>query len=77
MILGMSTSTFTIVHVLRPRRDRRFAFPFDPLLPSHVVGMISLVLLAVAIVARYALNLAGAWRRVYVICRAERKERYS
>ena len=47
-----------------------FGFPFDHLLPSHKVGIISLVVLAVAIVARYALHLAGPWRRVYVICAA-------
>ena len=44
-----------------------FGFPFDHLLPSHVVGVISLLVLAVAIVARYAFHLARAWRRVYVI----------
>src|SRR6266550_1455955 len=44
-----------------------FGFPFDHLLPSHVVGVISLLVLAVAIAARYAFHLARAWRRVYVI----------
>jgi hypothetical protein len=44
-----------------------FGFPFDHLLPSHVVGIISLVVLAVAILARYARHLAGAWRKTYVI----------
>src|SRR5437762_14293857 len=44
-----------------------FGFPFDHVLPSHVVGVISLLVLAVAIVARYALHLAGPWRRLYVI----------
>jgi len=44
-----------------------FGFPFDHLLPSHVVGIISLLVLAVAIVARYALHLNGAWGRLYVI----------
>jgi hypothetical protein len=47
-----------------------FGFPVDHLLPSHKVGIISLVVLAVAILARYALHLAGAWRRIYVICAA-------
>ena len=47
-----------------------FAFPFDRLLPAHKVGIVSLVVLAVAIVARSAFHLAGAWRRVYVICAA-------
>ena len=45
-----------------------FGFPFDHLLPSHKVGIVSLVVLAVAILARYPLHLAGRWRRVYVIC---------
>jgi len=39
-------------------------------LPSHKVGIISLVVLAVAILARYAFHLAGAWRRIYVISAA-------
>jgi hypothetical protein len=47
-----------------------FGFPVDHLLPSHKVGILSLVILAVAIVARYGLHQAGAWRRVYVICAA-------
>ncbi len=44
-----------------------FGFPIDHLLPSHKVGIISLVVLAVAIFARYRRNLAGAWRKTYVI----------
>jgi hypothetical protein len=44
-----------------------FGFPVDQLLPSHKVGIISLVVLALAIAARYFFHLAGAWRRVYVI----------
>ncbi|MBO0763004.1 MAG: hypothetical protein J2P50_00160 [Hyphomicrobiaceae bacterium] len=43
-----------------------FMFPFSGLLPSHVVGTISLVLLAVALLALYAFRLSGAWRWVYV-----------
>jgi len=100
MILGMSTATFTLVHVLisligigtgfvvmfgfftAKRLDgwnavflvttvltsvTGFAFPFDHLLPSHKLGIISLVVLAVAIPARYVLHMAGGWRRTYVI----------
>jgi hypothetical protein len=44
-----------------------FGFPFTHLLPSHVVGVLSMVVLAVAIAARYAFHLKGAWRRVYVV----------
>ncbi|MBZ5682701.1 MAG: hypothetical protein LAO24_21615 [Acidobacteriia bacterium] len=101
MILGMTTSTFTFVHVLislagigsgfvvlfgllaGKRLDgwtaifltttvltslTGFLFPVEHLLPSHVVGIISLVVLAVAILARYALRLERAWRWIYVVC---------
>ncbi len=101
MILGMTTSTFTLVHVLLSlagiatgfivvyglltgKRFNRwtagflvtavltsvtgFLFPVEHLLPSHVIGIISLVVLAVAILARYALHLARAWRWIYVVC---------
>ena len=44
-----------------------FGFPFEHLLPSHKLGIISLVVLAIAIPARYAFRLAGAWRWIYVI----------
>ena len=103
MILGMTTSTFTLLHVLislvgigsgfivlyglltGKRLDgwtaiflvttvltslTGFLFPFEHLLPSHVVGVISLVVLAVAILARYGMHLAGAWRGIYVVSAA-------
>src|SRR5258708_6373393 len=44
-----------------------FGFPFTHLLPSHIVGIISLVLLAAAIPARYVFHLAGPWRWIYVV----------
>ena len=44
-----------------------FVLPADRILPSHVVGAISLVLLAVAAVAWYRHRLAGGWRRVWTI----------
>jgi hypothetical protein len=47
-----------------------FAFPTTRLLPSHVVGIISLVVLAVALLARYPMRLAGGWRRIYVVSAA-------
>src|ERR1700680_401875 len=100
MILGMSTATYTFLHVLisligigsglivmfgflTAKRLNGltavflvttvltsvtgFGFPFDHLLPSHVVGIISLIVLAIAILARYAFHMAGAWRASYVI----------
>ena len=44
-----------------------FLFPFHRFLPSHAIGILSLILLAVAIFARYRRHLAGAWRRTYVV----------
>jgi hypothetical protein len=44
-----------------------FFFPFHKFLPSHAFGIISLVLLPIAIFARYSRHLAGHWRSTYVI----------
>jgi len=44
-----------------------YAFPFSGILPSHVVGAISLLLLAVAAYALYGRALAGGWRRTYAV----------
>ena len=44
-----------------------FFFHRDHVLPSHIVGIISLVLLGAAIVALYGFHLRGVWRMVYVI----------
>jgi hypothetical protein len=44
-----------------------FGFPFTKLLPSHIVGIISLVVLAVVIIALYGKHLIGPWRGVYVV----------
>lgn len=99
MILGMSLTTFTLVHVVISLigivaglivlfgmfGSRRlegwtawflattvltsvtgFFFPFERLLPSHIVGIISLVVLAVAIVALYGYRLERSWRWIYV-----------
>jgi hypothetical protein len=99
MLLGMSLSTFTLLHVIislagigsgfivlfgllnSKRLDgwtaifltttvltsvTGFMFPFEKLLPAHILGALSLIVLAVAIWARYAAHLAGAWRGTYV-----------
>ncbi len=44
-----------------------FLFPVQHFLPSHAVGTISLVVLAVAAYARYGRRLGGPWRTIYVI----------
>jgi hypothetical protein len=100
MILGMSTSTYTLLHVvisfigigsgiamlygmLRAKRLDAitalffastvltsltgFAFPNDHITPGIVVGILSMIVLAIAIVARYTLHMRGLWRSIYVI----------
>lgn len=59
------TAAFLITTVLT--NVTAFGFPFTTVLPSHVVAVISLVLLAVCLVARYAKGMAGGWRRVFVM----------
>jgi hypothetical protein len=44
-----------------------FGFPVHQFMPSHAVGIISLLVLGVALFARYGRHLAGAWRWIYVI----------
>jgi hypothetical protein len=44
-----------------------FFFPTDHVLPSHIVGVISMAVLAIAIFAFYARKLAGSWRWIYVV----------
>lgn len=100
MILGISLSAFTTLHVIisliaivsgiivmfgllgsrrRPgltaifllstilTSATGFLFPFEKLLPSHMIGILSLVLLAIACIALYAMKLSGAWRWIYVL----------
>jgi len=44
-----------------------FFLPADRFLPSHGVGILSLLVLPVAIFARYGRHLAGTWRPIYVV----------
>ncbi len=44
-----------------------FLFPIHKLLPSHILGIISLLVLAFAIPARYLKQLEGGWRKTYAI----------
>jgi hypothetical protein len=100
MILGMSTSTFTFLHVLisllgiasglvvmygflaAKRLDGMntlflvttvltsvtgFFFPNEHITPAIILGILSLVVLAIAIGARYGLHLNGAGRWLYVV----------
>ena len=44
-----------------------FGFPIKGMTPGIAFGLISLLVLAAVIYARYARHLAGIWRRVYVL----------
>ena len=63
--LGGLTAIFLVTTVLTSVTG--FFFPFHGVTPGIRVGIISLVVLAVAIFARYTRHLKGAWRLLYVI----------
>jgi hypothetical protein len=44
-----------------------FMFPFEGFKPSYVLAVISLIVLAIAIFARYKRKLAGGWRKTYAV----------
>lgn len=44
-----------------------FLLPAHRFMPSHGVGIVSMVVLVLAILARYTFHLAGGWRRTYII----------
>jgi hypothetical protein len=59
------TAIFLVTTVLTSLTG--FLFPFTHLLPSHIVGVISLLVLALAMFGRYVRHLTGAWRWIYVV----------
>ena len=100
MVLGMSLSAFTMVHVIISliaivsgfivlfglfgshrlpgmtalfllttilTSVTGFLFPFEKLLPSHMVGIVSLIVLAIACFALYVMKLSGPWRWIYTL----------
>ena len=44
-----------------------FFFPVKKFMPSHVLGIRSLIVLGLAIYARYSAHVAGSWRWIYVV----------
>jgi hypothetical protein len=58
------TAIFLLTTVLTSATG--FLFPVDRVLPSHVVGVISLIVLAIALIALYLQHLHGGWRWLYV-----------
>jgi hypothetical protein len=63
--LPVWTATFLSTTVLTSVTG--FMFPVQHFMPSHGVGIVSLIVLALAIYALYVKRLAGGWRRFYVI----------
>jgi hypothetical protein len=63
--LPLATAVFLATTVLTSATG--FLFPFTRLLPSHIVGIISLVVLAATLAALYGFHLDGPWRWVYVV----------
>ena len=44
-----------------------FLFPFHKFLPSHAIGILSLLVLTVAIYALYGKHLSGGWRKANAV----------
>jgi hypothetical protein len=44
-----------------------FGFPFVRFTPAHALGILSLLVLTVAIVAQYGFKLMRSWRGIYVV----------
>jgi len=59
--------TFTFLVTTAATSVTGFLFPFHKFLPSHAIGIVSLLVLAVTIPALYVFHLAGSLRRTYVI----------
>jgi len=59
------TAVFLVTTVLTSVTG--FGFPFVHVTPGIILGVLSLVVLAVSIPARYTFRMAGKWRAIYVI----------
>ena len=44
-----------------------FMFPFEKLLPSHIFGIMTLLVLVPVLYARYVAKMRGSWRAIYVL----------
>ena len=64
-VAGGLTAVFLITTILTSATG--FLFPVKEILPSHVVGIISLVALGMAVYALYTRRLAGPWRWIYAV----------
>jgi hypothetical protein len=44
-----------------------FFFPYEKVTPGIILGVLSLIVLAIALLALYAFHLNGAWRTIYAV----------
>ena len=63
--LGGMTAVFLTTTILTSATG--FFLPAPHFLPSHAIGILSLVVLAIAVLALYSRHLEGGWRKTYVI----------
>jgi len=63
--LNAATAIFLTTTVLTSVTG--FLFPIERFTPGHAVGILSLLALGVAVVARYPMRMAGRWRTIYVV----------
>lgn len=66
MVRPFWTEVFLLTAVLTSATG--YLFPFNGVLPSHIVGAIALVVLAIGLYALYVGRLAGAARWIYAVC---------
>src|SRR5215472_3202141 len=69
LIVGEPYGVWTAIFLITTILTSSTGFPLPPygFDPPRVVGVISLILLAIAVAAYYAFGLAGAWRWIYVV----------
>jgi hypothetical protein len=63
----MSTMTAVFLVFTAATNLTGFLFPIKTLTPALILGLLSTLVLLLAIAARYSFHLRGAWRPVYVI----------
>ncbi|HKN31004.1 MAG TPA: hypothetical protein VJY34_25275 [Roseiarcus sp.] len=69
LLVGEPFGVWTAIFLVTTILTSLTGFPLEPygFDPPRAVGVISLVLLALAVAAYYAFGLAGAWRWIYVV----------
>ena len=58
---------FLIFTILTSVTGFAFFFPFEKVTPGVILGILSLIALAIAVYARYPAKMAGGWRTAYVV----------